>query len=79
MHPLPKIDGCSCTRCTRSNEGPVSYFAYLLLKLKLPNWTNFDENAQLHSGERAVVISSSRLPAQEDQSTLLVLINFMLD
>ena len=23
MHQLPKIDGCSCTRRTRSNEGPA--------------------------------------------------------
>ena len=23
MHPLPKIDGCSCTRCTHSNEGSI--------------------------------------------------------
>ena len=22
MHPLPKIDGCSCTRRTRSNQSP---------------------------------------------------------
>ena len=22
MHPFPKIDGCSCTRRTRSNQGP---------------------------------------------------------
>ena len=22
MHPLPKIDGCSCTRRTRTNKGP---------------------------------------------------------
>ena len=23
MHPLPRIDGCSCTRRTRTNQGPV--------------------------------------------------------
>ena len=23
MHPLPKIDGCSCTRRTRTHKGPV--------------------------------------------------------
>ena len=23
MHPLSKSDGCSCTRCTRSYEGPA--------------------------------------------------------
>ena len=23
MDPLPKIEGCSCTRRTRSNKGPV--------------------------------------------------------
>ena len=27
MHPLPKIDGCSCTRRTRTIKGPA--FGYL--------------------------------------------------
>ena len=31
-HPLPKIDGCSCTLCTRSNEGPVKTE---ILKMKI--------------------------------------------
>ena len=26
MHPLPQIDGCSCTLRTRTNQGPVQYF-----------------------------------------------------
>ena len=25
MHPFPRIDGCSCTRRTRTNQGPVMY------------------------------------------------------
>ena len=25
MHPLPQIDGCSCTRRTRTNKGPASF------------------------------------------------------
>ena len=28
MHRLPKIDGCSCTLCTRSNECPVKEWSF---------------------------------------------------
>ena len=29
MHPLPQIDGCSCTRRTRTNKGPEFVFKNL--------------------------------------------------
>ena len=50
MHPLPKIDGCNCTHCTRSNEVPVInynvieknnevFFKYVPKKIKQKNFT----------------------------------------
>ena len=32
MHPLLKIDGCSCTLCTRSNQGPATSYLYRALQ-----------------------------------------------
>ena len=31
MHPLPQIDGCSCTLRTRTNQGPDNYY-YIIEK-----------------------------------------------
>ena len=38
MHPLPQIDGCSCTLRTRTNQGPVlKYRNGAYFEIETPN------------------------------------------